>query len=635
MPLVVRYLFFAAAILHLLMVVVSGERTALHCTTANYTNATVLIVFAGQYDVSCIGSFEWFVWVIGCASNGTINSRVVSIRLLNSPIQVIISDNTTLLSSSTTAHNATLAGCSVDITYLSDTVVPIASSNVTYPPVYVSSTSFMGNISVVLVATLYLEGAFIFITGNISGGIESVTLRCDQGSSIVCANNSYIICSPIQGTSLIVLAPGCPQIGALSVHLNGTNVTGSMWLRTASTSSASSFSFALVDHYTLASLTPRSTSVVVKDVQGLMVMSTVLAVRTIFPGTPPLFALDGYGVQRVSVIVENSTMTADPSKFDPMFFLKNAVSLQLTLISVSCTGHVLSAVVPETNDSISSEGAMLWPIIIHVVNSSLRTAGKSFFFNIPNTFNGTVLGRSVVSTSAVKSTFVLEGTDAELLQFVAFSSSSTLPPLLFTVSIVLSQCTINTTLNSVKLLYTSSFGQPPILHNSSIVFEDSVVYQTWETFVNLFGTDTPPVPLIQMELNKTSIVFTRCNILVQQISSPTTPSVALLLSINNAMTTSSLHFINSSIIVATKPVLPLRTFPISVNAMSSSNITVTNTTLTNLLALVQLRNISKFKDFFFNFPTFTFAEQAVTFRVTGATPLPSHRIMMRDARGKK
>ncbi|CUG87863.1 membrane-associated protein, putative, partial [Bodo saltans] len=566
------------------VVAAETDRTALNCTTDTYVNVAALISTAGQYDVSCTGFSEWSVWIVGCASNGTNNSSnsVVSIRLLNSPTQVHVTDNATLLPPTV---NATLAGCSVDITYLSDTVVP---SDATLPHVLVSSTSFMGNISVVLLAALYLERNFIAILGNNSGGIESVALRCDQGSSIVCRradNTSYSICSPLQGTSVILLAPGCPQIGALSVHLDGTNVTGSMWLKTDFTST-SSFSFILIDNLTQTSVTPspRANTIIAKDVQGPLVLSTVLNLRN------PFSSFNAYDIRQCNLIAINCTMTADTwLGATTIFSLSNVVTLRIMLIGVLVTGNFLFAAI--SSDAIS-EGAALWPVRIRIVNSSLHSTTQFLAFSAPNP---SPISKNVLSMSAVDSTFVLDGFAAELLKFYSNSASSSVPPLLMTVSILFSQCTINTTVNSIPLLYTLSPNQAqplPILHNSSIVFEDSVVCQMWETYVNYFGTVFPPVPLIQADLNATTIVFARCNIFVQQVSTPIDPAVALLLSVTNAMTTSSLHFINSSITVAANITSPLRTFPISVNAMSSSNITLTNTTLTNIVALVQLLNTS-------------------------------------------
>ncbi|CUG90456.1 Hypothetical protein, putative, partial [Bodo saltans] len=594
MPAALRYLFLALVVLHYSVV---ADRTALNCTTITYVNATALISTAGQYDVSCAGFSEWYVWVFGCASNST--DGVVSIRLLNSPTQVRVSDDATLFIHSAAGLNATLAGCSVDITYLTDTAVP---SDATFLPVYVSSTSFMGNISVVLLATLYLERAFIAILGNKSGGIESIALRCDQGSSIVCrraANNSYRICSPSLGTSLIVLAPGCPQIGALSVLLNGTNVTGSMWLGTMSDfTSPSSFSFVFIDNSSPPSVTlaPKHNSIVLTDVLGLMVLPAVLVVRTMVPAFPVL--LNAYNMSQGSVEVINCKIVTDPLTGNPIFWFDNVATLQIVLINVSSTGYLINVLLPNTGDvdNISTSGPSS-AIRLHIADSSMRFTEQFLSFGAHNLFGGTVLCRNVLSMTAENSVFMLdgaEGTVPELLRFYSYSASLSLPPLLMTVSILFSKCTVNATLNSAQLLNTLSTNQaqPPILDKSSIVFEDSQVYQTYKTYVSYFGTVTPPVPLIQADLNATTIVFSRCNIFVQQVSSPTTPAVALLLSVTNAMITSSLHFINSSIAVAANTTWPLRTFPISVNAMSSSNITFINTTLTNLLALVQLLNTS-------------------------------------------
>ncbi|CUG09453.1 membrane-associated protein, putative, partial [Bodo saltans] len=585
-------LVFGVVVLHWLVVAAAANRTALNCTTDTYVNATALISTAGQYDVSCKESSRWYVYVVGCAGNGTNDNSAVSIRLLNSPTQVLVTDNVSLTSNKT---NATLAGCSVDITYLSNTVVP---SDAIYPHVYVSSKSFMGNISVVLLATLYLERNFIAILGNNSGGIESVALRFDPGSSVVCRrsdNISYSICSPSLGTSLFVLAPGCPQIGALSLHLNGTNVTGSMWLETASTwletasTSMSSFAFVLIDNNTQTSVTPTplASTIIAKGVQGALVLSRVLGLRQ-----PGLLPVSAYDMGQGELIVINCSLTRDP--YNPtMFTFTNVVALQIVLINVSCTGYFLYALFPTTTANTADPQSSA--IRLHICNSSLLFAERFLFFTVPNPFNGTVIRRNVLSMTAENSVFMLDGLGAEMLHFYSLSVLSSFPPLMMTVTIFLSQCVINATINSVLLLYTSSLNQaqPPILHNSSIVFEDSMVYQTWKTYVNyIFGTVTPPVPLIQADLNATTIVFARCNIVVQQASSPTTPAVALLLSVTNSMITSSLHFINSSITVAANITSPLRTFPISINAMSSSNITVINTTLTNIVALVQLLNTS-------------------------------------------
>ncbi|CUG09365.1 GPI-anchored surface protein, putative, partial [Bodo saltans] len=360
--------------------------------------------------------------------------------------------------------------------------------------------------------------------------------------------------------------------------------------------SASSFSFVLIDNYTLASVTqaPRANFIVAEDVHGLMVLNSVLGVRLLVSGF--ITTINAYDMGQGSVIMMNCTVADNPSSGSPIFWFANVAAVQIVLINVSCTGYFLFALFPTTT-TIGTNSAK--SVKIRIVNSSMRSIGRFLFFSVPNAYNGTVITRNVLSMSAEDSTFMLDGAvglGAELLQFYSFANSalSSVPPALITVSILFSHCTVNATINSVKLLYTSPGSQSPLptLHNSSIVFEDSVVYQTWETYVSYFGTVTPPVPLIQADLNKTSIVITRCNIFVQQTSSPIDPAVALLLSVSNSMTTSSLHFVNSSITVATNITSPLRTFPISINAMSSSNITVINTTLTNLLALVQLRNTS-------------------------------------------
>ncbi|CUI14757.1 transmembrane protein, putative, partial [Bodo saltans] len=350
--------------------------------------------------------------------------------------------------------------------------------------------------------------AFIAILGNNSGGIESVALRCDQGSSIVCrraTNNGYSICSPLQGTGLIVLAPGCPQIGALSVHLDGTNVTGSMWLRTMSTST-STFACVLIDNYTQTSVTPapRATSFIVKDVQGLMVLSTVLCVRLLLT-VGHITVIDAYDIAHgMMIMAVNSTITADVAG-NYMFVFSNVAALTIVLINVSSTGKLLNIVFPTTAKEASS---VMWRVSISIANSTIQSTGRFLFFSVPNPFNGTLISRNVLSMTAENSTFTLDGAGAELLQLYSFSPSSSFPPLTITVSILLSRCTINATFNSARLIYTSPVSIPPTLHNSSIVFEDSVVYQTWKTYVNYIFS-TPPVPLIQADLNATTIVFAR------------------------------------------------------------------------------------------------------------------------------
>jgi hypothetical protein len=279
---------FHAAILlgllaSLLPAALGATLTCTNVTSASFGIASV--ADAGQHDVSCAGFATWYVYVVGCGNSGSSSwSSVVSIRLLDSPTQVVVSDNTTMVSANTTmlpldVVNASLAGCSVDVTFASDTAVP---ADATLPHVYVSTASAMGNVAVTLLAALHLEGSFVAITGNNSGGIASVALRSEQGSSIVCrraSNASYEICSPRLGTSLVTLALGCPQIGALAVTLNGTNVGGSTWEATASTS-RSSFSLVIVENTTRASITPppRRNDIVVSDVHGLVV-SALVAVR--------------------------------------------------------------------------------------------------------------------------------------------------------------------------------------------------------------------------------------------------------------------------------------------------------------------------------------------------------------------
>jgi hypothetical protein len=232
----------------------------LDCTTLSPTSPNITIGTAGAYDVTCAVS-GWFLFVVGCTGigGGSSAAGAVTLRLLSSPVQVIVSDNAL----------GSLSGCAVNITYVADTVVPAAGASLARDAhVYVATASPLASLEVTVLGTLHIEGSFVAISGNNSGSIGLVALHLVPGSSVACRVASATVCSAAFGTSLLKLSPGCPMIDKVVLVLNGTNTSLAMHFYTPMTSLA----LIMLDNSsgTLMTPTPRRHEVAVANVPGAL-----------------------------------------------------------------------------------------------------------------------------------------------------------------------------------------------------------------------------------------------------------------------------------------------------------------------------------------------------------------------------
>ncbi|CUG87267.1 Hypothetical protein, putative [Bodo saltans] len=275
----------------------------------------------------------WYVYVVGCATstNSTIGNasldNLVAINFYEAPTQVIITDAALLIPGGSAPTNVTmvgLGGCSIAITYVSDTAVPaVGASAAEQAHVYIVTASDLLLLSVTNLATLHLEGNFIGVAGNYSGSIGSLECASLPSSLIACRsvqlNNVF---AGTVGTSLIRLALGCPQIHFVSIVLNGT-IASCM-------TSFTSFAGFLIDNSSLTSTVqvPFSHAVVLSNISGVLQLTPFFGV--IFPNTLGSLGVNSYPSFNGTILVNRCTING--GIFPAYFTLPAAVSVVMDIM---------------------------------------------------------------------------------------------------------------------------------------------------------------------------------------------------------------------------------------------------------------------------------------------------------------
>jgi hypothetical protein len=169
-------LYVVAVFLHVVLIVnisaVDAEVTSLYCASTIRT--------AGEYNVSC-NTNSFLLNVFGCASNGSTSPGVVSIDVLTSPLQILVSDSAFFFQQ---AVNGALADCIVHITYLG----PVYENT---PPVFVALTSHLRELRVTLLSTFFLGASFVTVrdVGAPNASIGLLSVVAGPQSSITCAGS--------------------------------------------------------------------------------------------------------------------------------------------------------------------------------------------------------------------------------------------------------------------------------------------------------------------------------------------------------------------------------------------------------------------------------------------------------------
>ncbi|CUG92842.1 membrane-associated protein, putative, partial [Bodo saltans] len=307
---------------------VFNSATTLDCTdAANLAAPNITITAAGDYDVTCVGSSTWFLFVDGC---GNVGSTFVTLQLRSSPKQVILSD----IGNPSTS----LRGCRVNITYFASTTAPAAgATSARDAHVVVETSSPVGAVVVTVLGAMHLEGKFMSIEGNGTGSIDLVDISFPSGSTIEC-RSAYPACSTILGTAVLGLGLGCPTIGKVRIVLNGTNTSTSM---VSSTMPTASFALIIIDNSTGLSTapTPRDHEIVVDRVGILLPETSLLHLRQAVGITT---VANPYPFFNGTIIVRGVSITTTSASNSPLFNLDNPTVATLMFDGVDSVVGIVS-----------------------------------------------------------------------------------------------------------------------------------------------------------------------------------------------------------------------------------------------------------------------------------------------------
>ncbi|CUG84557.1 Hypothetical protein, putative, partial [Bodo saltans] len=558
----------------------SPPTTIINCSSLPSTNVSAVVVrSAGQYNVACTESSEWYVYIVGCEDSSDAN-KTVSIRLLSSPTQVIVSDNATLLSPIVAAASS-LAGCTVSVTFTTNTTVPptgLLSSHV-----FVATASHLRSVSVLLQATLFLEGYFITIGGNGSGTIGQALVAADPSSSVVCRQSTVAVCSVTLGTSILHLA----GLAAASISLNGTNVTGALWPSQGEWFGggfvpASTFALIAVDNHTQSLPTSSSTlDVILAAIQGTVIGTNRLLTAYQFNGLAATSVYSSFPTFNGTILVQNSTLLG--SSLTAIFELTGVLFLTLHLHGVTSTGaviYVTPRIAEETRISISMEDCFF-------TSNSGSIATVTYADGAP---------LSLVPLYKISITNTIMDLPNSVSAFTVQSSVSTRIHIVVTSSVVLlgtnAACLLQITINKAP---GSAGVETPILNGSKLKFRDVKFMQRW-TYLTSVGEATVASAISVYGVVNTTIEFQSCTFTTQQLTaSHTLKPPALLLAVTGSFNLSTLLWYDT--ITQVYPIGTgaevLQPPALTIGNINSSLLQFRESTFTNILAVGQLTQSSK------------------------------------------
>ncbi|CUG88033.1 transmembrane protein, putative [Bodo saltans] len=521
-----------------------------------------------------------------CTSWGVktaVSNKTVSVRLLNSPTQVIVSDNATLLPPALTSASS-LAGCTVSVTFTSNTTVPPAGLLSSH--VYVATASHLRSVSVLLQATLFLEGYFLTIGGNGSGTIGHALVAADPSSSVVCRRSTVAVCSVTLGTSLLHLARGCPPISAASVSLNGTNVTGAMWpsINVFGTDvvPASTFALIAVDNSSYSLPTASTLDVILESIQGTVIGINGFLTASRYDSQTATYVYSSFPAFNGTVLVQNSSLLGSTSTLS-IFQLTGVLFLSLHLIGVNSTGaviYVTPSIAEATRISINVVGCF-------VASTSGPFATLSYVDGAPSS-HVPLYKISIINTYVDLSN---SGSGIKIQ-----SSVSTRIQIVVTTSVVLLG---NNAAYLFQLMPNGASGISfvrPILNGSTLQFRGVQFVQQWIYFTTLAEFTVASAISVYGVVNST-IEFNSCTFTTQQLiaSHTSNPPPALLLAVSGSFNLSTLLWYDTI-----TQVLPIGTGAevlqppaLTIGYINSSLLQFRDSTFTNFLAVGQLTQPSE------------------------------------------
>ncbi|CUG87269.1 transmembrane protein, putative [Bodo saltans] len=547
--------------------------------------------------------------------------------LRSSPTQVLVSNSSSL---------GSLEGCTINITYLNDTMIPAALAVAAEQAhVYVSTATRLTLLSVTVIRVLHLEGCFIAIAGNNSGSIGSLEFSAlSPASSIVTRFNAITTgFDPAMGTSIIRLALGCPPIDFIVILLNATNVTGSMVnsvAMAASSFAASSFALIDLDNTSAQSRTPVPTfhHIVMQSIVG-EIFSLPLLVVTVYNGLSS--SASRYPMLNGTMTFIDTSISSVTTAGSAVLQLTSPAGLHLTFLRCNLSGYVLYALFSLVDEGVETESGSVIPspMFIQMIEctSSISSAA---FFNIAVTnassgnattttttdiartaghivaLQGNIHARFVAQIECVDSNFTLD-TYAMLMEFsVAVTSSvaSYIP-----VSVSFRRCVFELLSAAVRIVGTTGVATTisnvpsPLacLANSLIELQSTNIHQFWKRYTiiqPLFVLIYPPMPFFLFyDVINSTISLEGCTIVVDQVETPF--STTIVRTSPSALLMDATGVISSSLIVlrgVTVEVIQNATFPalnttllnFTVVQLPTVTILLKQTTVTNLFALMNL-----------------------------------------------
>ncbi|CUG88034.1 membrane-associated protein, putative, partial [Bodo saltans] len=620
----------AALIVVVLLTCTTAAAMGTTTTPIQCQNNSVVISTSGQYDVSCntTDHDDWVVYIVGCWRNRTVTEEdaAVNARLIHSPKQVVISDDASYLSMMRVLPsfvNASLMGCSVAVTFDSDTMVPLPKATLPQQAhVYISAASSMRSITVVMHATLHLEGCFIAVTGTSS--IDSLVVLFSPTSSVQCRRaHNDTICNPATGTSIVRLntTSSMMSIGSVYISFNRTNVTGSMWpreYRDGDNIAVYGSSFALIALEPAAAPPPGYHVVILTGVVGTVVSNGGLLVAWAPNDDVYGDVFSNYPNFNGTFFVKNCTLTTNPT---PLLSLPSMRALRLVLDHVNTTGaliHIDSVSAPPTvvdssrsavddNSGCECREEPRVAICIRICNSFISTPPFRFVLQITPPLVATRVPTAssslatVIDFSAHSSNFAL-GTRGCL--FIVDAS-----PLIQTTNVSLVQLMFSLATSTVELgsnfarifeAVTQSFDDghyvdAAVLFQSTMNLRSLQVHQWWWYFDSDF-TFTKSL-IVMQHASYTTVSIDSSEFISFQNSTVPYPNQPpnLLLDVSGVFLESIVRISNTAVMsslgngntAAHKPPTVMQ-----LSTVQSSKVVVAHATFVNLHSLLRVRNLS-------------------------------------------
>jgi hypothetical protein len=570
-----------------------SNATAMNATTTNSSaNVSAIIVWeAGDYNISC-SEMQHVVFVVGCSvsNHSAPTSLLTTIRLLQTPLQVIVSDSLSdVVPWSVVARS--LTNCSIALTYLNHTSISAhgADSPSRLTHVFIWSSSHMLSL-VILLASMFDVGndddggaSFVLMSGNNSGSINTVEINATQGSSIIYS----------AGASVLRLAPGCPIIHNLRVCLNKTNVTAAK--------PGASLALVSLDNSTGNVTNP-------PPLFHVMVLDGIVGV--IDTGNSSLMVKRDMHLRMLAYPSFNGTISARHCSFSATSnVLFNFDSPRQLLLSIEASivrgPFVLITNATDTvtgNVSSCGSGAHVCCITVHSSHIEMRGASFAVLREIQN--SSLLPPPPLVPLHNIdisNSSFELSGGGGSVTSPALFMMDGPSHGLSFTIR--MSECTVMLLHYAARVVTSNSGLLVPVMNSVFNVSKVSV-HQDWVSPLPSgpggMAPTAPPSPLFELThllLTNTTFLFTGCNVTVKMPShviAPIMPPPALLMLVGGPPVNVQIVLTNCVVAVLACP-LSAQVRPVALNITTSNGmlINVTSTIFVNLLAAMENHSVTE------------------------------------------